>query len=572
MNQKRDSSTGQPGRGDQSFDYIIVGAGSAGCVLANRLTEDPDTSVLVLEAGGPDPFWEWKIHMPAALAYPMNGTRYNWDYHTRPEPHLGGRIMHCPRGRVYGGSSSINGMVYIRGNALDYDRWAKQDASLADWDYRHCLPYFRKAETRDVGGDDYHGNQGPLHVTKGNSKNPLFKAFVDAGQQAGYPYTEDMNGYQQEGFGPMDRTTRNGARGSAAVSYLRPAMKRPNLTVFKRSLARRLISQDGQVSGVEYTQKRLFGNKTDRVFAKREVILCGGPINNPQLLMLSGIGPGEHLREHGITPVCELPGVGQNLQDHLEIYLQMECTQPISLFKYYNLFGKAITGAQWLFTRTGLGASNHFDAGGFIRSRKGVEHPDLQYHFFPMAVRYDGQSPNNAHGFQAHVGSMRSPSKGWVKLRSANAEDDPEICFNYMSKPQDWQEFRAAVRLTREVFAQQAFAPYRGAELSPGSAVQSDAELDAFLKDAVESAYHPSCTCKMGSDEMAVVDAECKVRGLNGLRIVDSSIMPSIVSGNLNAPTIMMAEKAADIIKGCTPLEASNAAVYIASDFLENQR
>ena len=553
---------------NSNFDYIIIGAGSAGCVLANRLTEDSAVSVMLLEAGGKDPFWEWKIHMPAALAYPMNGTRYNWDYHTEPEPFLGGRVMHCPRGKVYGGSSSINGMCYIRGNALDYDRWAKEDSALQDWSYKHCLPYFRKAETRNIGADDYHGDQGPLSVTKGEGKNPLFKAWIKAGQQAGYAYTEDMNGYQQEGVGPMDRTTRNGMRGSAAVGYLRPAMKRPNLTVMKRAHAHRLILDGKRVTGVEFNHRRTL----KQCFAQREVILCGGPINNPQLLMLSGIGPAKHMQEHGIEVKHDLPGVGQNLQDHLEIYLQMACTQPISLFKYYNLWGKAITGAQWLLTRTGLGASNHFEAGGFIRSKVGVEHPDLQYHFFPMAVRYDGQSPNNSHGFQAHVGSMRSQSKGWVKLQSADPNQHPKICFNYMSKAEDWEEFRAGVRLTREILAQDAFAPYRGDELSPGKEVQRDAELDTYLKGAVESAYHPSCTCKMGSDEMAVVDEQCKVRGLEGLRIIDSSIMPSIVSGNLNAPTIMIAEKAADIVKGAKPLPPSDAPVYTATDYQQNQR
>ncbi|MEM7359127.1 MAG: choline dehydrogenase [Pseudomonadota bacterium] len=552
----------------KEFDYVIVGAGSAGSVLANRLSEDPGVEVLLLEAGGKDPFWEWQIHMPAALAYPMNGTRYNWDYHTEPEPYLGGRVMHCPRGKVFGGSSSINGMCYIRGNALDYDRWAEEDPALAEWSYRHCLPYFRKAETRNVGADDYHGDDGPLHVTKGEGRNPLFQAWIKAGQEAGYPYTEDMNGYQQEGVGPMDRTTKGGARGSTARGYLRPAMKRPNLTVIKRAHAHRLIMKDKQVIGVEYKR----GRRMLSVMANREVILSGGPINNPQLLKLSGIGPKSELEEHDIELRHELPGVGENLQDHLEIYLQMACTQPISLFKYYNLLGKALTGAQWLFTRTGLGASNHFEAGGFIRSKKGVPHPDLQYHFFPMAVRYDGKSPNNSHGFQAHVGSMRSQSKGWVRLRSTNPEDAPIIQFNYMSKDEDWEEFRAAVRLTREIFEQDAFAPYRGEELSPGSEVQSDAELDEYLKDAVESAYHPSCTCKMGSDDMAVVDEQCRVRGLQGLRIVDSSIMPSIVSGNLNAPTIMMAEKAADIIKGVAPLPASDAPVYVAEDFQHSQR
>ncbi len=553
---------------EETYDYVIVGAGSAGCVLANRLTEDPDVSVLLLEAGGVDPFWEWQIRMPAALAYPMNGKRYNWDYHTEPEPHLGGRVMHCPRGKVLGGSSSINGMVYIRGNALDYDRWAAEDQSLGEWDYQHCLPYFMKAETREDGGDNYHGDSGPLSVARGRGENPLCGAFTQAAQEAGYPYTSDMNGYQQEGFGPMDRTTGRGIRHSTAVGYLRPAMRRANLTVLTRADARQLLLEGKRVTGLEFEHK----GQTRTVSANTDVILSGGPINSPKLLMLSGIGPTEHIEEMGITPTHALAGVGQNLQDHLEIYLQMACTQPVSLFKYYNLLGKAWVGARWLLTRTGLGASNSFEAGGFIRSRAGIKHPDIQYHFFPMAVRYDGKSPNNSHGFQAHVGPIRSQSKGWVKLRSADPNDHPKIRFNYMSRLEDWEDFRAAVRHTREIFAQAALAPYRGVELSPGPEVQSGEDLDDFLRGAVESAYHPSCTCKMGSDEMSVVDSQCRVRGLDGLRIVDSSIMPSIVSGNLNAPTIMIAEKAADIIAGKPPLPPANAPVYVAEDYRDKQR
>lgn len=550
------------------FDYVIVGAGSAGCVLANRLSEDMDTSVLLLEAGGKDPFWDWRIHMPAALAYPMNGTTYSWNYHTEPEPHIYGRRMHCPRGRVLGGSSSINGMVYIRGNALDYDRWAVEDVALADWDYQHCLPYFRRAETREGGANDYHGDDGPLYVTRGNTKGPLYSAFVEAARQAGYPYTDDLNGYQQEGFGPMDRTTRNGIRNSTAAGYLRPVQGRKNLRVLTRASAQRVLLSGSNAEGVEFTHR----GRSIRAIADREVILCGGPINSPKLLMQSGIGPADHLRGVGLSPTHHLAGVGQNLQDHIEIYIQMECLQPVSLYRYYNFLGKAFVGAQWLLTRSGIGASNQFEVGGFIRSREGIEHPNLQYHFFPMAVRYDGKSPNDAHGFQVHVGPMRSQSKGHVTLQSADPESPPRILFNYMATNEDWEEFRSALRLTREIFLQDALRPYRGRELSPGPDIASDADIDRFVAGAVESSYHPCGTCKMGSDDMSVVDSECRVHGLKRLRVVDSSIMPSIVSGNLNAPTIMIAEKAADLIAGKASLPRADVAVYRAADFESTQR
>ena len=549
------------------FDYIIVGAGSAGCVLANRLSELPKIKVLLLEAGPPDR--SLFIHMPSAFAYPLAGTRYNWAYETEHEPGMDGRRMSCPRGRVIGGSSSVNGMVYIRGHALDYDRWAEAKG-LEQWSYAHCLPYFMKAETRLEGPNDYHGGSGPLYVTTGAMRNPLYRAFIEAGVQAGYARTDDMNGYQQEGLGPMDRTTYRGRRWSAAMAYLRPALARPNLTVVSGCLVGRVLFERIRAIGVEYTRH----GQSVKARARREVIVAGGAINSPQILMLSGIGDADALRAQCIEPIADVAGVGENLQDHIETYIQHACTQPITLYSTQNPLAMAKIGVEWLLFRSGLGATNHFEAGGFIRSRAGVRYPDLQYHFLPIAITYDGKEKVDQHSFQAHVGPMRPTSTGAIKLRSNDPRQPPRIQFNYMMTEGDRREFRDGVTLTREIFAQQAFDPFRGAELSPGSDVTTDAAIDAHLRRKAESAFHPSCTCRMGADDdpRAVVDGKLRVRGTENLRVVDASIMPAIVSGNLNAPTIMIAEKAADIILGKPPLPPAAVPVFIHPEWWTKQR
>lgn len=550
-------------------DYIIVGAGSAGCAMADRLSADGAHKVLVIEFGGTDagPL----IQMPGALSYPMNMKRYDWGYSTEPEPHLGGRRLATPRGKVIGGSSSINGMVYVRGHAKDFDHWDESGAT--GWSYADVLPYFKRMETwspRGHGGDpDWRGQDGPLHVTRGTRENPLVRAFVAAGAQAGYQTTDDYNGEKQEGFGAMEQTTYRGQRWSAANAYLKPALKRPNCEMI-RALARRVVIENGRAVGVEIAR----GGKVEILRANREVILAASSINSPKLLMLSGIGPAAHLADHGIDVVADRPGVGANLQDHLELYIQMAASQPVSLFRYWNLIGKAYVGARWLFTGTGPGASNQFESAAFIRSAAGVDYPDIQYHFLPIAVRYDGQVAAEGHGFQAHTGPMRSPSRGRVRLKSADPAAAPSILFNYMSDPQDWADFRTCIRLTREIFAQHAFAPYRGHEIQPGADVRSDAELDGFIREHVESAYHPCGTAKMGAvdDPMAVVDPECRVIGVDGLRVADSSIFPRITNGNLNGPSIMVGEKASDHILGRTPLPRSNAQPWMHPDWETAQR
>lgn len=554
--------------GDVTADYVIVGSGSAGSALAYRLAQ-AGKSVLVIEEGGSDagPF----IQMPAALSYPMNMAMYDWGLKSEPEPHLGGRQLVTPRGRVIGGSSSINGMVYVRGHARDYDTWDAMGAQ--GWAYADVLPYFQRMESwhgaSDAGTDTaYRGTNGPLHITRGPRDNPLFNAFIQAGREAGYPVTPDYNGAAQEGFGAMEATIYKGERWSAAKAYLRPAIATGRVRLV-RAFARRVVMEGRRAVGVEVARK----GQIEVLRAGAEVILAASSLNTPKLLMLSGIGPAAHLAQHGIDVVADRAGVGGNLQDHLEIYMQFAAKQPITLYKYWNLWGKALIGAQWLLTRKGLGASNQFEACGFIRSDKGVEYPDIQYHFLPIAVRYDGKASAAGHGFQVHTGPMRSASRGRVSLRSSDPDAPPVIRFNYMSQDSDWRDFRKAVRLTREIFAQPAMRAHVNYEIQPGQKVQSDDEIDSFIRDHAESAYHPCGTARMGraDDPNAVVDPDCRVIGVGGLRVADSSIFPQVTNGNLNGPSIMVGEKAADHILG-QRLAKSNLQPVMAQNWKESQR
>ena len=536
-----------------TYDYVIVGGGSAGCALANRLSADPSTRVLVLEAGRPDYRWDAFIHMPAALAFPIGNKYYDWKYESEPEPHMHDRRIYHARGKVLGGSSSINGMIFQRGNPLDYERWASEPG-LGEWDYAHCLPYFKRMETCVAGADAYRGGDGPLVLERGPAESPLFGAFFEAVQQAGYPLTDDVNGRQQEGFAKFDRNIHRGRRLSAARAYLHPVLGRPNLELRCRAFVERIVFEGTRATGVQVG---------GQVVRANEVILCGGAINSPQLLQLSGVGNSEELDALGIGVVHDLSGVGENLQDHLEVYVQYSCTEPVSVQPALKKWKRPFIGAQWLFFRSGPGATNHFEAGGFVRSNDDVTYPNLMFHFLPVAIRYDGTSPAGKHGYQVHVGPMYSDARGSVKVTSTDPRVHPALRFNYLSTDQDRREWVEAVRVARKILNQSAFDRFNGGETSPGPSIDTDAEvLDWVARDA-ETALHPSCTCRMGADELSVVDpSTMRVHGVDGLRVVDASVFPYVPNGNIYAPVMMVAEKAADLILGNTPLEPARLDFY----------
>jgi len=538
----------------QSYDYIIIGAGSAGCVLANRLSADSDVKVLLLEAGGKDK--SILVHMPAGVGNLLSTRNpYNWYYETEGQPHMNWRKLYWPRGKGFGGSSSINGMIYIRGHARDYDQWRQM--GLKGWGYADVLPYFKRSETRELGGDDWHGDQGPLYVSPGKSNNPLFRAFVEAGKQAGYPYTKDFNGYQQEGFGPYDLTVKDGRRWSAASAYLTPILDRENLTAVTQAHTSRILFDGTKAIGVEYLKK----GEIHRVYADREILLCGGAVNSPQTLLLSGVGNADYLKKFDITPVADLKGVGQNLQDHLDASVQFECTQPISLYAHSQGLKKLTTGLNYLLFGQGAGRQQGLESGAFLKTRAELEVPDVQVHFIAALMMDHARKPADRHGFMAHVCQLRPESRGFIALKSTNPTDAPLIQPNYLATENDRRTMREGVKLLREVFLQKAMDPYRGPELWPGAGVRSDEEIDAWIRRTAETIYHPVGTCKMGNDDMAVVDESLKVRGLEGLRVIDASVMPTLVGGNTNAPTIMIAEKASDMLRGVEPLPAEAAPI-----------